>query len=68
IYNSEEDIRFFTESLKEIIRKKDEFISKYEINSLGDYEHKDFKFTSDEYFCITSWIDNELKIDTQSVR
>ena len=63
IYNSEKDVRFFTNSLKKIIQKKDDFMSKYEINSQGEYEHKEFKFTSDEYFCITSWIDKELRID-----
>ncbi len=61
IYNTIDDVQFFTNSLREIIEKKDEFASKYLINDRGEYEHKTFKFTSEEYFCIPSTVMDELK-------
>ncbi|NQU68362.1 MAG: aminotransferase class V-fold PLP-dependent enzyme, partial [Candidatus Marinimicrobia bacterium] len=61
IYNSIDDVQFFTNSLREIIEKKDEFASKYSINDRGEYEHKTFKFTSEEYFCIPSTAMDEIK-------
>jgi len=60
IYNSMEDVKFFAEALREIILKKDKFESEYFINSKGDYEHKEFKFTSDEYFCLSSTAEREI--------
>ena len=64
IYNSMDDVLFFTRSLREIILKRDEYALKYAINGKGDYEHRTFKFTTDEYFCIPSTLAQELSIES----
>ncbi len=61
IYNSLEDIQYFSRSLREIILRRKEFESLYFINDKGNYEHKTFKFTSSEYYCPASAVDEEIR-------
>lgn len=61
IYNNEEDVKAFITALKEIIKRREEFEPQYGINSKGDYEHKSFKFSSDQYFCLNSAVSQEIE-------
>jgi len=61
IYNTMSDVDHFIHALKDIILKKENYSSHYVINKYGDYEHKDFKFSCNEYFSLSQIVKNELK-------
>ncbi len=61
IYNTISDVDHFIYALKDIILKKENYSSHYVINKYGDYEHKDFKFSCNEYFSLSQIVKNELK-------
>jgi len=61
IYNTISDVDHFIHALKDIILKKENYSSHYVINKYGDYEHKDFKFSCNEYFSLSQIVKNELK-------
>ena len=60
IYNTEQDIDYFINSLTHIVENKDYYKSQYEAISNGDYSHKTFKFSSTQYFKLTGSIASEL--------
>ena len=60
LYNTREDLDFFATALNDIVKKKDWFKDKYSIDSQGNYIHKEFKFTGEEYFNLPSILDEEL--------
>ena len=59
---SHEDVDLFIKALKHIIYDKQMYEQKYNINDLGDYEHKDFKFSSNDYFSLSGIINSELNL------
>ena len=61
IYNTISDVDHFIHALKDIILKKENYSSHYVINEHGDYEHKNFKFSCNEYFSLSQIVKNELK-------
>ena len=60
IYNTEQDIDYFIESLSHIVNNKDYYKSQYNAVGNGDYSHKTFKFSSTQYFKLTDSIASEL--------
>ena len=60
LYNTREDLDFFSNSLNDIVKKKDWYKKQYKIDELGNYIHREFKFTGDQYFNMPSIIDEEL--------
>ena len=60
IYNTEEDIDYFIDSLNHIVDNKDYYKDQYNAVGNGDYAHKTFKFSSKQYFQLTDCIDSEL--------
>ncbi|SVC38831.1 uncharacterized protein METZ01_LOCUS291685, partial [marine metagenome] len=55
------DVDHFIHALKDIILKKDEYSSHYTINDQGDYEHKTFQFSCNEYFSLSQNVLVELE-------
>ena len=62
IYNTPSDVDHFIHALKDIILKQKEYASHYSINKHGDYEHKTFEFSCNEYFSLSQNVQNELKL------
>ena len=60
IYNTKEDIDYLIEGLDEIIANKKEFSKNYILNSDGDYQHKEFCFSSKDFFSLTGTIDSDI--------
>jgi len=60
LYNTHEDLDFFATALNDIVQKKHWFKEKYSIDTEGNYIHKEFKFTGEEYFNMPSILDEEL--------
>ena len=60
LYNTKEDIDYLIEGLDEIIANKKEFSKNYILNSDGDYQHKEFSFSSKDFFSLTGTIDNDI--------
>ena len=60
IYNTISDVDHFIHALKDIILKHEEYSSHYVINDHGDYEHKTFEFSCNEYFSLTKTVQDEL--------
>jgi cysteine desulfurase / selenocysteine lyase len=61
LYNTREDLDYFASALNEIVNKKEWFKNKYNINENGDYIHSEFRFSGEEYFNLTSIVEEELK-------
>ena len=61
IYNTPSDVDHFIHALKDIISKQDEYASHYTINDHGDYEHRTFQFSCNEYFSLSQNVKDELK-------
>tara|TARA_Y100000588_G_C14226990_1_gene913617 strand:- start:145 stop:1644 length:1500 start_codon:yes stop_codon:yes gene_type:complete len=61
IYNTQLDVDHFIHALKDIISKIDQYSEHYKINSNGDYEHKTFQFSCNEYFSLSNNVQNELQ-------
>ena len=62
IYNTPTDVDHFIHALKDIISKQDEYSSHYTINEHGDYEHKTFQFSCNEYFSLSKNVQDELDL------
>jgi len=60
IYNTQSDVDHFIHALKDIITKQNEYASHYTINEHGDYEHKTFQFSCNEYFSLSQNVKDEL--------
>ena len=54
------NIDYLIEGLDEIISNKKEFSKNYILNSDGDYQHKEFCFSSKDFFSLTGTIDNDI--------
>ncbi|MBC8213998.1 MAG: aminotransferase class V-fold PLP-dependent enzyme [Candidatus Marinimicrobia bacterium] len=61
LYNTEKDIDRFIVALDDIIHNKSKYIDNYFINDKGDYEHKSFKFTGNNYFNLRNSISEEIR-------
>ena len=61
IYNTQSDVDNFIYALQDIISKKDHYSEHYKINTNGDYEHKTFQFSCNEYFSLSENVQNELQ-------
>ena len=60
IYNTTSDVDHFIHALKDILLKHDQYASHYNINEHGDYEHKTFQFSCNEYFSLSQSVQDEL--------
>jgi len=60
LYNSIEDVEKFIFAIKDIIKKHNEYKKQYLINNCGDYEHKTFRFSCNEYFSLSKHVNDEL--------
>jgi hypothetical protein len=60
LYNTKQDIDYLVKSLDEIITNKKEFSENYILNSNGDYQHREFRFSSKDFFSLTGTIDNDI--------
>ena len=62
LYNTKEDVNQFIYAIKDIISRHDHYAKHYSINDKGDYEHKAFQFSCNEYFSLSQSVQNELDI------
>ena len=53
IYNTKEDVDNFIHAIKDIINRRKHYVEHYNINNHGDYEHKNFNFSCNEYFSLS---------------
>ena len=60
IYNDYNDVDALVIALSNIVKNKEEFFNVYKLNDSGDYEHKDFKFSSKDFFSLTHVIDQDI--------
>jgi len=60
LYNSIEDVEKFIFAIKDIIKKQSEYKDQYLINNCGDYAHKTFRFSCNEYFSLSNYVNDEL--------
>tara|TARA_S200000501_G_scaffold378919_1_gene444989 strand:+ start:6515 stop:8005 length:1491 start_codon:yes stop_codon:yes gene_type:complete len=60
LYNTREDLDYFSTALNDIVQKKNWFKKQYTIDTYGNYIHKEFKFTGEEYFNMPMILDEEL--------
>ena len=62
IYNNTQEVDKLINALLVIIKQKDTFKSNYKINKNGDYQHKDFHFSSTDFFSLTGVIDQDIQL------
>ena len=60
LYTTKQDIDILIDALSNIITNKDTFSKEYILNSEGDYQHKEFQFSSKDYFSLTGTIDKDI--------
>jgi len=60
LYTTKKDIDMLINALSSIVKNKDTFSKKYLLNADGDYQHKEFEFSSKEYFSLTGTIDRDI--------
>ena len=60
IYNSKKDVNHFINALNDIVTNQDSYNGQYTVNAHGDYEHKTFEFSCNEYFSLSDNVLNEL--------
>ena len=60
LYNTKNDIDFLIRAISNIISNKTNLSKQYIINDNGDYEHKEFKFSSKDFFSLTGTIDKDI--------
>tara|TARA_B100000686_G_scaffold146963_1_gene154422 strand:- start:188 stop:721 length:534 start_codon:yes stop_codon:yes gene_type:complete len=60
LYTTKSDIDKLIDALAQIVNNKDAFITKYAMNKNGDYQHKDFTFSSKDFFSLTNTIDKDI--------
>ena len=60
IYNTIDDINYFINALKDIINKREYYKSQYMAQGNGNYKHKDFKFSSSQYFKLTDSLNSGI--------
>ena len=62
LYTTKEDIDMLINALSNIVNNKDSFSKEYTLNSVGDYQHKEFQFSSKDYFSLTGTIDRDITL------
>ena len=60
LYNDYEDVDNLMKALYNIIHNKNKYSQLYALNNNGDYEHKEFKFSSKDFFSLTHVIDKDI--------
>ena len=60
LYTNKEDIDFLVDSLSKIIDNKEFYINQYNTDNDGNYFHKEFKFSSKDFFSLTGTIDKDI--------
>jgi len=60
LYNNEHDVDILIKALSDIIKNKETYSKLYNLNNNGDYEHKEFKFSSKDFFSLTEVIDQDI--------
>jgi len=60
LYNDYEDVDNLMKALYNIINNKNKYSQLYALNNNGDYEHKEFKFSSKDFFSLTHVIDKDI--------
>ena len=60
LYTTKKDIDILIDALSNIVNNKDSFSKEYILNDDGDYQHKEFQFSSKDYFSLTGTIDKDI--------
>ena len=60
LYNTKKDIDSLISALSNIIQNKSTLSNEYTINQNGDYDHRQFVFSSKDYFSLTGTIDQDV--------
>jgi len=60
LYNTKQDIDNLISALSSIIKNKATLSNEYTINQSGDYQHKEFTFSSKDFFSLTGTIDKDI--------
>ena len=60
LYTTNDDIDKLIDALSQIISKKNFYSNYYTMNENGDYQHKEFTFSSKDFFSLTSTIDKDI--------
>ncbi len=60
LYTTKADIDKLIDALSQIVSNKKLFSSNYLINEDGDYQHKEFSFSSTDFFSLTNTIDQDI--------
>ena len=60
IYNDCSDVDALVIALSNIVENKEQFFNFYKLNDSGDYLHKDFNFSSKDFFSLTHVIDQDI--------
>ena len=60
LYTTKADIDKLIDALSQIVSNKQLFSSNYLINEDGDYQHKEFSFSSTDFFSLTNTIDQDI--------
>ena len=60
LYNTKQDIDSLISALYSIIKNKATLSNEYTINQSGDYHHKEFTFSSKDFFSLTGTIDKDI--------
>jgi len=61
LYNSKNDVDELINALSAITKNSKKFHNIYGINQNGDYQHKQFKFSSTDFFSLTETIDKDIQ-------
>ena len=60
IYTTKDDINFLVSSLNKIIKNKTFYMNEYILDNDGNYIHKNFQFSSKDFFSLTGTIDKDI--------
>jgi cysteine desulfurase/selenocysteine lyase len=60
LYNNRKDVNILITAIDNIIANKIKYKDLYFINENNDYEHKEFKFSSNDFFSLTEIIDKDI--------
>ena len=60
LYNTKQDIDILIKALFHISKNKSKYTDHYILNTNGDYVHKEFKFSSRDFFSLTGTIDKDI--------
>ena len=60
LYSTKADIDALMNAVKEIIKDKENFSNQYTLNLEGEYIHKEFHFSSKDFFSLTGTINKDI--------